>query len=289
MNKKGDAEYFVIPAGGARYIQGESSYEDEISLSDLIRVLVKRKKLFFGVLALVLGMALVWILLSEPVYESRSVLLIGQVAPIGQFETVPTLVQRLKEEYKVDDNSEGRRVYPIVARVAPADKGTVNAIEVVVRAHTASQAQAFLKGVVAKILQQHKRLYDIGLSQQGDLLESMEARRTQLQAALSEARRRLIASHQDAAGSGLLSLETDQLADQLSEVDQAIINQRIATSELQSRETTVIREATLPEGPVKPKPVLYLVIAVLLGLVAGVLAVFLAEFWSRLDYSDVAS
>ena len=56
---------------------------------------------------------------------------------------------------------------------------------------------------------------------------------------------------------------------------------RISISELQTVPTRLLRNPTLSVSAVKPKPVLYILIALMLGVVFGVFAVFLLEFLAK--------
>lgn len=77
--------------------EGQDSYQEEISPIELWRVLAKRKLLIFASLFVTLSLTGAWILTSQPVYQSRAVLGIGQV---GSLESPQLVVQRVREEYR---------------------------------------------------------------------------------------------------------------------------------------------------------------------------------------------
>ena len=83
--------------------------DDEISLIDLWNVLVRRRWLIAGVTLLCLLVAGLYTTLVTPVYESRSVLLVGKVASIGPVEDPNEMTLRLREAYRVDDDTVGDR------------------------------------------------------------------------------------------------------------------------------------------------------------------------------------
>ena len=286
MNNENKSDFIVIPAPGARYIQGEIVHGDEISLLDLWRILVKRRMLFLGTLIAIIATAAIWIYDRKPIYESRSVLVIGRVAPVGQLEPAQTMIQRLRETYKVDDSSEGRRELPFVKDVDLASKATPDAIEVTVWGNSAAQSQSFLRGVIEKILREHKNLFDIGMSEQNKLLDSLQNNRKEIQGALAEARKKISQPQIDPSISGLLALEMDKLTSQLFDIDQKESLLRLSMSELQSEGTEVIKQPTLPVRPVNPKKALFMAIAIAIGLILGIIMVFIAEFLKKIRDED---
>ena len=154
MNNKNESDFIVMSTHSARYIQGAVVHEDEISLLDLWRILAKRKKLFISTLITIIATAAIWMYISKPIYESRSVLVIGKIVPGGQLESSQTLMQRLRETYKVNDSSEGSRELPLVKDVGLVNKATPDAIEISVMGNSAAQSQSFLRGVIAKQITQ---------------------------------------------------------------------------------------------------------------------------------------
>ncbi|MEQ6340345.1 MAG: Wzz/FepE/Etk N-terminal domain-containing protein [Gammaproteobacteria bacterium] len=254
----------------------EALQEDEISLIDLWRVIVKRKKMIIGSLLLSLLLVGAWIAITKPVYESRAVLGIGQVGPL---ESPQLLVQRLKEEYRIKDDSEGEQKFPLIKEAKTMEKTLANGIEITAQAHSAAEAQKFLADVTTKVLRQHLKLYDMARNEQQKQLESLEKQKDQVEQVLILLRSRVTSvAGSDAALAGLLALEQDRLLQQLPQIEQQQAAVRLAMSELQSRPTILLRQPTLPAKPVKPKPALYLALAAVLGLMLGVFGAFFAEF-----------
>ncbi|MBI2779679.1 MAG: hypothetical protein HYX62_07865 [Gammaproteobacteria bacterium] len=260
----------------------EALQEDEISLIDLWRVIIKRKKMIIGSLLLSLLLVGAWIAITKPVYESRAVLGIGQVVQMGQVvqvEASQLLVQRLKEEYRVKDDSEGEQKFPMIKEVKTMEKSLPNGVEIIAQAYEAQEAQKFLVDVAAKVIKKHQTLFDIGRTEQQRQLESLQNEHDRIEQALSLIEHRvssLVGS--EASLAGLLTLQKDLLLQRLPQIEQQQIAVRLAMSELQSRPSVLLRQPTLPIKPVKPKPALYLALATVLGLMLGVFGAFFAEF-----------
>ena len=250
--------------------------EDEVNLIDLWRVITKRKRLIFITLVIILSLVGMWLLIAKPVYESRAVLGLGQV---GSIELPQFVVQRLKEEYRVKDDSEGERPLPLLSEVKIMDKTLANGVELVAQAHSAKEAQQFLNSIIRTIMQRHLHLFDLGRIEQQKQMASLEKYRDAIERGLGTLRERITAlTKGDAALAGLLTLEQDRLIQQLPQVEQQIVAVRLAMSELQSSPTLVLRQPTLPVEPVRPKPALYMVLAGVVGLMLGIFGAFFAEF-----------
>ncbi len=272
-------KHVTDPVSSARETQ-DFHQEDEVSLIDLWRVITKRKRFVFITVAVVFSLVGMWLLIAKPVYESRAVLGLGQV---GSIESPQLVVQRLKEEYRVKDDSEGERPLPLLSAVKIMDKTLANGIELVVQAHSAEEARQFLDSIIGTMMQRHKRLFDLGRIEQQNQLASLERHRQAIERGLGTIRERITAlSRGDASLAGLLTLEQDRLIQQLPQVEQQIAVVRLAMSELQSSPTFMLRQPTLPVEPVKPKPALYMVLAGMVGLMLGIFGAFFAEFIGKM-------
>ena len=250
--------------------------EDEVSLIDLWRVITRRKRLIFITIVIILSLVGIWLLITQPVYESRAVLGLGQV---GSIESPQLVVQRLKEEYRVKDDSEGELLLPLLSGVKIMDKSLANGVELAAQAHSAKEAQQFLNSIIITIMRRHLHLFDLGRVEQQKQMVSLEKHRDAIERGLGTIRERITAlAKGDASLAGLLTLEQDRLIQQLPQVEQQIAAVRLAMSELQSSPTLVLRQPTLPVAPVRPKPALYMVLAGVVGLMLGIFGAFFAEF-----------
>ncbi len=253
--------------------------EDEISLIDLWRVITKRRRLIFITVIVILSLMGAWLLIAKPVYESRAVLGVGQVGPI---ESPQLIVQRLREEHRVKDRSEGAQTLPAITEVKTMEKLLANGVEIIAQAHEAQAAQQFLTAVVAKMMKRHQKLFDVGRAEQTKQLEALqqEAERIEQSLALIEHRISALVGS-EASLAGLLTLQKDLLLQRLPQIAQQQTTLRLAMSELQSTPTVVLRTPTLPIEPVSPKPVLYMTLAAVVGLMLGIFGAFFAEFMGK--------
>jgi len=256
--------------------------EDEISLIDLWRVIVKRKRLILITVAVILLLMGAWLLVVKPVYESRAVLGVGQGAQGAQVEAPQLLVQRLKEEYRVKDGSEGAQTLPGLTAVKTMEKSLANGVEMIVQAHGAQAAQQYLAEIVAKIIKRHQRLYDLGRAEQMKQMESLQRESDRIEQSLALIEHRISALvGSEASLAGLLTLQKDLLLQRLPQIAQQQTTLRLAMSELQSTPTFMLRTPTLPIKPVSPKPMLYMMLAGVVGLMLGIFGAFFAEFLGK--------
>jgi LPS O-antigen subunit length determinant protein (WzzB/FepE family) len=253
--------------------------EDEISLIDLWQVIVARKWLVLAVIAIcVLAAVLVSVFMS-PLYESRAVVNIGQVTGVGQLEVPGALVQRLREEYRVDDTSEGKIPPPYLSDVTLSKSGGGDIIEIKARARTAREANRFLSDVTSKLLHQHQAVYD-GIRQQlQKRLAVLRNQRDQINSETGLIEKQIRAlGDKNASLVATLALEKASLIGQLPELSDEINKLALNLSPVQSSPTKLIRQPTLPVQPVQPRSVLYIVLSMFGGLLLGVFSALLAEY-----------
>lgn len=260
-------------------------YQDqEIDLVDLWLVLRRRRALFFGMVLAALAIAIALIIFMPPVYESRAVLQIGQVGGVGKesgampVEPPGILVERLNEEYRVNDKSEGEREFPLIASVT-LNKGQQNIVTITARAHSVDDAQRYLATVVGKVQREHEQWLQEAVKQQHTRLDVLGNRMTlshQHMEALNDSIARLKVS--DPLQAAVLLQEKSKFLQELPsmEQEQALLN--LSLSRLQTLPTRFLREPTTPISPERPRPVLYLSLALIIGIILGAMAVFIAEF-----------
>jgi LPS O-antigen subunit length determinant protein (WzzB/FepE family) len=254
--------------------------QDEISLIDLWRMLTARKLLILGVLfaSLVAGGLLIYS--TETMYESRTVLHVGKVEGVGQLESPGEMVQRLREEYRVDDRSEGPIEPPYVSDVST--QGPANIVVIKAQGATAEQASDFLQGVATKVIRGHQQVFDDIRFQLQDRLQSLQRQKDRVTQSINLLENRIRSlGNEDASMGAMLTLEKTNLLQQLPGLEGQINSLQLKLSSVQSNPTTLMRQPTLPVGAIQPKPMLTLALAGMIGILLGIFAAFAAEFLSR--------
>jgi LPS O-antigen subunit length determinant protein (WzzB/FepE family) len=251
---------------------------DEIYLIDLWRVIIKRKVFVLAMPTLSLLVAAVDLFVKAPIFESRAVIQIGQ---IGQIEVPAVLMKRLQEQYRVND-TDSPTATPMVADISLDKKGANSLITILVQDHSAEGAQRYLAQVVDALLAEHTKLY----SQTMDILrQRLQSLDKQIKA-LSDHLEKLSAHIEDVGKQGptqaaILAIEKGKLLTEIPGLEREHTTLRLALSDIQSQPSKLLRGPTLPNSQVKPKHTQMLALAAILGLMFGIVAVFLFEFFGK--------
>lgn len=259
-----------------------AEYEDEISLIDLWLVLARRKWLVLGIALLTLLLAGLYAWTRTPMYESRAVVAVGSMGEHGFLEQPDAVVQRLTEEYHVDDSSEEQITPPYVDEVQKEGGRDSSAVSITVQDTSAAGAQRYAKQVVGKLLTEHNDLFQQALKAQKMRLKSLND-----QIAGFDAQMKSLSEHiealksRDPAQSAILAVEKGKLLEEKPALEEQRVELELAVSGLKAQPTKLIRSPSLPRGPSNIKTKLYLALGLVLGLMLGVFAAFFAEFLAR--------
>jgi LPS O-antigen subunit length determinant protein (WzzB/FepE family) len=249
---------------------------------DLGDVLARWKILIMGAALLGAVAALIGSFFAREIFESRTVIQIGQTIGVTQASTVANpllelpeaLIERLKEEYRVGDSSEGDAPLPSLkdARVNRSAK-----MMVVLTAHgeTSASAQAFLAGVAHKIVDEHRLMLDRSLTAAKDRLESVERQLKVINQQVANLSARVAdVGKRDVASAVILTAERGELMEQLLRLEHQ--RYELASSMKDARPSVIVRTPTLPLQRAAPARSIYVLTGALIGLIIGFfLAVFL--------------
>lgn len=255
--------------------------DEEYSLVDFWHLLVKRKALVLALPALSLLVAFAYLAMTPPTFESRAVIQVGQVGQVGQVETPAILVQRLKEQYRVD-SKDVTNVMPRVTDISVDKKGASNVITILAQDHSAEGAQKYLTQVMQALLADHTKLYNQSMDVQRQRFQSLEKQmqalgdHTEKLSVYIEAVRKL-----DPAQAAILAIEKAKLLTEIPGLEREHTTLQLALSDIQSQPSKLLREPSLPVSQAKPKRTQMLALAGMLGLILGMVAALVAEFLSK--------
>lgn len=134
-------------------------YEDEIDIADIIRALIKWKKLIIGITILTTLLAAVYVFIKTPIYEVKSSIEIGKIG--GSLVAEPnTLIKTLEIIYDVDGEIETEEKF--VSRVSSVknSKELPNFIEVVTEAVSNDEALKLNKQVLSYVQEEYKPIIE---------------------------------------------------------------------------------------------------------------------------------
>lgn len=247
-----------------------------LELVDVRSVLQRHKRLFWVVTAAVVGVGVLATVFVPVKYESQAAIAIGQISQ-SLLEPAGILVQRLKHEYRVDDDYDppGARLVRVVNDVRDAKEVVV----LLAHASTATEAQSFLKTVIStSIAPSHDRVYETFVAGQNSRIAHLTQDLAQIRLEIDrlQAGSRQIA-RTDAAASALMIIERARLISEQSGLEMQKAALQIGLLPPYSEPTRVLREPTLAQRPSQPRRVLYIALAVVLGPLLGFIGVFFAH------------
>ncbi|WP_096461098.1 hypothetical protein [Sulfurifustis variabilis] len=265
-----------------KYWYARESYRvsGEPRLADFCLLILRRKWIFLVTVGTGLAIGIVVGFTQPTFYESRAVVEIGQLGfnrPF--FEPTESVVERLREVYRVGERSDGSVNPPFLSDVR-ISKQAKNFIILTAAGPEPERARDFLQSVLGRLFTEHEALREQALlasRMQIDLLEKQIDRfRSDVQALerrVQQAMRKGMAT-----GAMTLSLDKNRLIEQQAELEQQRIRIRAEIAEGESKPTRAIRDPSLPSTTAGSRPSLYAFIGLVAGLAAGILAVLIFEF-----------
>ncbi len=263
---------------------------DEIGLGSLWRVLVKRKYFVLAIPLLTVLMAIAYLSQITPIYQSRAVILVGQVRQGGQpepLEVPAVLVMRLKERYGVGEAGAAVEM-PRIAGITQNKSDVPNAITFLAHDRSAQGAQAYLVRVVNAVLAEHA----MSLTRIGDAsrerMQSIDRQVGMLNDYIASLSKQIetirVTSPVQAS---ILVLEKGRALAEKIQFEQETTHLRLVLSGMQSQPSKLLLEPVLPVSSVDPKRSAILSLAVVLGVMLGLFCAFAAEALLRLrDKTD---
>ncbi|KAB7628230.1 Wzz/FepE/Etk N-terminal domain-containing protein [Alkalilimnicola sp. S0819] len=250
--------------------------DNEISLFDLWEVLVCRRWWIIGALVVVLLAAGAYLFLVPPVYESRSVVQLSKVAGVPVV-TLEVTAMGLREGYKVGDPDRPR---PYLESVSKDESGG-DALVITALGQSPDEAQAYLAMVARKLLEAQEQQFGSVLQIQRAAFNRVESQLSMLKQLLAAHQVAVVADGADEALRALLVLQSAGLQASLQSLEERRAELALSLSRQSTYSASIIREPTLPVRPVRPQPVLVLLIALGLGGALGVSIALFVEFLQK--------
>ena len=263
-----------------RYTHEPGYYpEDEISLVDLWNVLMRRKLLILAITILAVMAATLYSLAATTIYESQAVVLVGKTPATGPLENPDEMVQRLRQAYRVGDDTEGAREMPFVEAISLNKREADHVVTLTARAEAPQQASQFLQSVVDGLLEEHRARFEQAAALIQSHLDSLtgQTEAFQSQIALIQAEMDQVREVNPVQAS-VLAVESGKLMAQLPALEQRRNQLQLDLLDSRSYASQILRSPTVAAKPIQPRPKLYIAIALVLGVMLGVFAAFFAEF-----------
>ncbi|TVT58335.1 MAG: hypothetical protein FHK80_06995 [Azoarcus sp. PHD] len=247
---------------------------DEISLLDMLQILVKRKALIVTCVMICVVVAAAFAFLSSPVFEAAATLRIGQVnsgsdkEPSVLLEDASELVARVLAHGEIDR--------------AAVQKGSTTIVQLTTSGQTPDEAARKLENEIREILEVHRATLAESSRPIVERIEVLDQQRQTLikqsadiDALVEELKRR------EPVQAAFLVLERGTISSVINqhEAERLRLARLLTPPHVQA--TELLGGIGVPAAPVKPKKVLVLALAVVLGLMGGVMLAFLAELIAK--------
>jgi len=266
--------------------------DDEISLLELWRILMKRKGLILVCFLGCLAAGAAFAFLKAPVYEADIKLRIGQVkgnadAPPALLDVAEELSSRILAQYGEDIAQGIKREHPFISK-AVVQRGGTTTLELTAEADSPADAAHLLEEVVSDIRKAHKTMYEDNLKPIAERLKSMEEQRRALQQQYGDITALVDQlKERDTVQASLVMIERGPIAAAINELDAERLRLSQQMTPPQTRPTELIGEITAPAKPSKPKKALVLALAAVLGLMGSVMLALVAEFVARAKMNGI--
>jgi uncharacterized protein involved in exopolysaccharide biosynthesis len=256
--------------------------ENEISLIDLWLVLVRRRYWLLTVFAISVATAIAVSLLMSPRYESSAVLSLGQVQGLGVLEQPDILLERLKQVYHLGNADQRDRAPPYMESIELDTGASKRVFNFVAIGRTPEEARDFLHKAAEDLVTAHRRLYEEATQLQHEHVSVLDANleRFRQEADSLKVQRQHVKSL-DASEAALVALERAKLVTSEPELETEKLKLRLALLSPGTEPTRLLQEPTLPKYASRPRPLLYIGIGVAMGLMLGLIAAVVAEFWAK--------
>ena len=275
---------------------------DEIDLMDYVKVLLKRKWLILAIFLSAAIVAEVFSFLMPKVYKIDTVLEVGQAAGVP-IEDPGQVVEKIKGDvygiFAREKLGIPEEKYPKIKTENPKD---TRLISLAIESAEPQQAKNILEEINNLILaeQQEKIKVKKGLLENNievakkDIerikakIGFLEEERKNLEAKV-EALQKILPYQQDPGTQFALFDTKEKLEQKKQEIENRYLEINSLENQINSlqgqiediRPTQVIESPTVSASPIKPRPLLNIVIAAILGLFIGVFLAFFQEWWEK--------
>ena len=275
---------------------------DEIDLMDYVKVILKRKWLILAIFLSAAIVAEVFSFLMPKVYKIDTVLEVGQAAGVP-IEDPGQVVEKIKGDvygiFVREKLGIPEEKYP---KIKTENLKDTRLISLAIESAEPQQAKNILEEINNLILaeQQEKIKVKKGLLENNievakkDIerikakIGFLEEERKNLEAKV-EALQKILPYQQDPGTQFALFDTKEKLEQKKQEIENRYLEINSLENQINSlqgqiediRPTQVIKSPTVSASPIKPRPLLNIVIAAVLGLFIGVFLAFFQEWWGK--------
>lgn len=281
-------------------MQNDTQYieENKIDPGELFSIVKRRKKLIWTATALFTLLAVVYIFITKPVYEVKTMIELGQI-DAKPIDDVNDIKEKLIYEYQV--NVKGKVIALPRVKTISVPRDSLSILSISIHGHSNEEATKYIQSVINKIETQYKEKTDAYLNSQKELIKltqedikenSIDLK--QLKKELDTYRQKIISlKREDAALAGIYTLQIaqnqadlQQLKIYISELKTKEEELKLSITPLMMKPTHIVGEIETLEGPIKPKKLLIIIVAFITGLMLSIFLAFFLEFLRGVKEED---
>jgi len=281
-------------------VQNNTQYieEDKIDLRELFSILKKRKKLIWSMTVFFTLFALLYVFITKPVYEVKTMIEVGQI-DAKPIDDINDIKEKLSYEYQV--NIKGKKIeLPRVKAITVAKKSN-NILLMNIHGYSNEEAVKYIQTVIEKIETQYKEKTNAYTDNQRALIKLVQedikensVHLLQMEKELNTYNEKIISlTSEDAALAGIFALQIGQKETQLQNLKKYISSLKakkqtlkLSITPLMMKPTHIVGEIETLEKPIKPKKTLIIIVAFITGLMFAVFLAFFLEFLRGMKKED---
>lgn len=244
-----------------------TAVDEELSLIDIIHVVIKGKWIILLCTVISLLMVGVYLLRTKPVYESTAVLQIGY---IGQFSEL----NGNRKVNIVDPEILSRELATTTSGVSVKleqdnNKNGLDIITLTSRKNNPEQAREVLVKITDELVKRHELVYQQALNTRKYQVSSLRKRIDTLRTGFNVNDR------------GLSNAEKLKIIEIQSDLEKQLVEEELLLTDIYHKPTRLLKDPTLNAKPVKPDKPKTIAIALILGIMAGVMLAFLTDYFQK--------
>lgn len=264
-------------------MQPKNELVDVISLNDIYELVARHKMLFVCAWGGCVLLAVAYLKITKPVYESAAVIEIGRVAVVGSgntagyIEAPEDIARRLIEKYRVGKAT----TLPMLSEVYLDNKGLAKMLIVKGQDYSANGASNMVRSVGQQIESKHAELFDGEMAVRLRHYRSLQVQNTVLGQYLNDSA--ASRDKKDCASMQYMELAIlhARLLEQKIVIERKLMDMELANASSALYKTHIVSGPTLASTPKTPNSRLMLAFAAVMGLVVGVVALVFVEISNK--------
>ena len=261
----------IIPV---QYIPIECE-EDEISLKDIVKTVLRYKKFILGFTLFITALATVYVFLKKPVYEISASMQLGYInsnSKIYLLDPYATKVY-LENVYKKDKFDKTK--YPTINITTP--KNIKDIYNLNIDAHSNKDAEEYLNKILNDLKDKENKKLKVIKSEINKKIAILKKANNRLKSELKTLNEKLKNTKNAQLYATILN-NISEIQSEITKNELTITNLQSTLSPANTTPTHIIGTVKKSPNPVKPKKKLIIAVAFITGLILSIFLVFLIEF-----------